>query len=189
MIILAKGKENVIFLKVNAVENLTGFSAVLAACGTSKTLASLTDSVLQFEFSSEEVAKVSEAIEGEFGTLMIYAPDGECRIKARPQFRLMDIGSRATPDTDRTIYISLPKQIDIQGGGGGDTPIDPSVYATKQELKKATAANKQYVDNCVEEIHNTIDEATSHTATWEVKDEDEDGQPDEETLYFHRKDK
>lgn len=221
MITLAKGRENIISLKVNAVENLGAFSAVLAACGTGRTITDLSGDTLQFVFSADDVANVTESLSGEYGTLTIYDGNGKSRIKARPQFRLVDMREKVVPTADRTIFISLPRRMDIAegGGGGGGGGQDLSNYATKADLANATAENKQYTDGKISDIGETIiseqkitvteggvekevtvqeavqnvsdmkdtlDDAMSHSVSWEVKDEDEDGQPDEETLYFHK---
>ena len=221
MIVLAKGRENIILLKVNAAENLNGFSAVLAACGTGRTITGLSGDSLQFVFSSQDVAKVTESQSGEYGTLTIYDEDGKSRIKARPQFRLVDIGDEVVPAADRTIFISLPKKIDMAdgGGGGGGSSQDLSNYATKTDLANAKSENKQYTDDKISDVGETIiseqkitvteggvekevtvqevvqnvhdmkealDKAIANSGSWEVKDEDGDGQPDDGILYFRK---
>lgn len=50
MIILEEGKQNSIWIKVNASIDISGFSLVLAACGTMKTISDLTAKNLKVEF-------------------------------------------------------------------------------------------------------------------------------------------
>ena len=218
MITLVKGKENIITLKVNAVEDLTGFSASLFACGVEKTQALENGKPSELIFSAEEVAAVSETSCGEYGTLTISDPTGEVRLKVQPQFRLMEFKDSQTVVPDQTIYVSLPYAIKAVEEGGGS--IDPSKYATKSDVTEAEQASKRYTDEQISgigdviitgqeitvvdgdghekqmtvqqaaqnvvDMQSTLDKAMAHSVSWEVKDEDEDGQPDEETLYFHK---
>lgn len=216
MITLVIGQSNKVGLKVSAPEGLSGFSATLSACGTVKTAVTNDKGDASFVYSAADVAKVTTDKQGEYGTLIITDATGTTRIKALPCFMAVEEDNQST-DKDRTIFVSVPKKVNTPSGGGGSS-VDPSVYATKQELSNAKEENKQYTDEKISDIGTTIiseqavtvtgedgqeqqmtvqqamqnvvnmqsqvTQVVEHNVSWEVKDEDEDGQPDGEILYL-----
>lgn len=216
MILLALGKDNKVGVKVSAPNGLSGFSISLFACGTKNSGITNDRGEVTFVFSADEVANVTRAQVGEYGTLTITDADGTLRLMAVPCFRAVE-NAISTTDRDRTLFLAVPKKVNMPSGGGGD--IDLSAYATKKDLKQSSAENKQYTDDKISDIGETIiseqmvtvsgedgkpqqitvqqavqnvvnmqtqvTNLVDHNVTWEVKDEDEDGQPDGEALYFY----
>lgn len=216
MITLVIGQVNKVGLKVSAPEGLSGFSATLSACGTVKTAVTNDNGDASFVYSAADVARVTTDKQGEYGTLIITDATGATRIKALPCFIAAEEDTHST-DKDRTIFVSVPKKVNTPSSGGGGS-VDPSVYATKQELRAAKEENKQYTDGKISDIGTTIiseqsvtvtgedgqeqqmtvkqamqnvvnmqsqvTQVVEHNVSWEVKDEDEDGQPDGEILYL-----
>ena len=204
-----------VFLRINAVENLDGFSATLYACGTQCYIPNLGVGAPKFAFSATDVSTVTEDLLGEYGTLSVYDNSGDVRLQARLHFRVIDMGGLETQQSDRTICISLPRKYEVPDGGSGG--LDPSKYATKEDLNGSIEESKTYTDDKIagigevviteqeikvkgpdglektmtvkEAVQSMVDmqDAIDHSVSWEVKDEDEDGQPDEEILYFHKK--
>ena len=216
MITLVIGQVNKVGLKVSAPEWLSGFSATLSACGTVKTAVTNDNGDASFVYSAADVARVTTDKQGEYGTLIIKDATGATRIKSLPCFMAVGEDYHST-DKDRTIFVPVPKNVNTPSSGGGGS-VDPSVYATKQELSAAKEENKQYTDDKISDIGTTIiseqsvtvtgedgqeqqmtlqqamqnvvniqsqvTKVVEHNVSWEVKDEDEDGQPDGEILYL-----
>lgn len=158
MVTLAKGRENVVLLKVNSTEPLNGFTASLFACGISRTLAKLERGFNKFVISAEESSSVAEAPRSDVGTLVVSGPEGELRAKAVLSFTLVDVGDGEVPTTERQVFIHLPGRLTTpsSGGGGEGSAVDLSKYATKTELNKAGEECKTYVDEKVADIGETI---------------------------------
>ena len=218
MIPLVMNQSNIVGLKVNAPESLSGFSVSLSACGTVKTAITNDKGEATFTFSSANVASVTTDKCGEYGTMIITDTSGIVRIKVLPCFRAVE-EDVAFSNKDRMIFVTIPQKINTPSGGGGDSP-DLSAYATKKELNEANTANKQYTDEKISDIGATIiaeqsvtvtgedgeekqltvqqavqnvvdmqtqvSQVVDHDVSWEVKDEDEDGQPDGGILYFKK---
>lgn len=213
MILLTKGRENVVALEISAVESLEGFYASLAVGGIVKTENIVSGDRCFFTFSPSETGSITSDLKGEFGTVLIFDSNGEIRLSAQPGFRTCE--SNVTL-RDRTICVSLPYKMTAASGGGesGDMPN----YVTKKDLENATAATKKYTDDKVSDIGETIvseqrvvvvdSEGNEHqmtvqeamqnvvnvqnvmehivedNVTIDIKDEDHDLQPDEETLHI-----
>ena len=212
MITFTKGQENVVGLEISAVEPLDGFSASLAVGGIVKTTAALSGAKGFFTFSAAESDLITTDLKGEFGTLLIFDPDGEIRLTAQPSFRL---GDTVMMLRDRTICVSLPYKVSTASSGSSG---DLSNYVTKKDLSTATAATKKYTDDKLADIgetiiaeqqigvvdsegheqqmtvqeamqnvlnvQNAVEQIMDGNVTIEVKDEDHDLQPDEETLHI-----
>lgn len=217
MILLALGKDNKVGVKVSATDGLSGFSISLFACGTKKSGITNDQGEVSFVFSADEVVNVTRDHVGDYGTLIITDAEGTQRLKAIPCFRAVE-DAFSTTDRDRTLFLTVTEPMNMPSGGGGD--IDLSAYATKKDLKQSSDENKQYTDDKISDIGETIiseqlvtvhgedgaqrqitvqqavqdvvDMQTQVTGlvrnnvSWEVKDEDEDGQPDGEALYFYK---
>lgn len=216
MIILEEGKQNSIWIKVNASIDISGFSLVLAACGTMKTISDLTAKNLKVEFTEQEVAKTSE--DGTYGTLIVYDGDGKEYITIVPLFKRVPASEASKTIGFQTIYLTIASTKEASSGSsGGDTPTGD--YVTKDELNSAISRAKKYTDDSIDDIETTIineqpvevldkdgnpmtitvqetaqqvvDQQTTIERAMEthlhgeVKDEDHDGQPDQETLYLN----
>lgn len=210
MIKLAKGRDNSVLLKVSAAESLESFSANLMICGAVKKIERLSESGNKIVFTSSEIDTASAVIGDEhFGTLLISDSGGTCRLKAQPQVNIVDVGECAIPASDQLICCSLPTKMVIapdRGTGDGGGSQDLSNYVTKTGLDNAKAEAKQYTDSKVEtiatqvdeqgeavqktagdleEVKETVSEIAARYMSAEVKDEDNDGKPDAETLYIN----
>lgn len=211
MIKLAKGRDNSVMLKVSVAESLESFSANLMICGTVKKIEGLSESGDKIFFTSSEIDATLAVIgEEHYGVLLISDSGGTCRLKAQPQVMIVDVGDSAIPASDQLICCSLPDKMVIapeRGESyGGDTP-DLSNYVTKTGLNNAKAEVKQYTDSKVgtiatqvdkqgeavqktagdlEEVKETVSEIAARYMSAEVKDEDNDGKPDAETLYINK---
>ena len=218
MIILEEGKQNSIWIKVNASIDISGFSLVLAACGTMKTISDLTAKNLKVEFTEQEVAKTSE--DGTYGTLIVYDGDGKEYITVVPLFKRVPESEANKTIGFQTIYLTIASTKEASSGSsGGDTPTPIGDYVTKDELNSAISGAKKYTDDSIDGIETTIineqpvevldkdgnpmtitvqeavqqvvdqqttiEQAMESHLHGEIKDEDHDGQPDQETLYLN----
>ena len=164
---------NTVKIKVNASIDIEGFSAVIAACGVLKTIPDISADELKVEYTASEVSKMSAT--GTYGTLEVYDADGKFYIAYLPQFTVIPNEDAALAIGDQTIYLTIAstKGANFSSSGGGDS----SGYATKEELQEALSQ--------ISNIQSTISHAQQTHITSHVVDEDGDGQPDDETVYFH----
>ena len=215
MIVLQSNNTNTVRIKVNASIDVHGFSLVLAACGTLKTITDITDKNLSISFTAEEVSKTSET--GTYGELIVYDGDGKEYIKLLPLFKRVPQSVGYETIGNQMILLTISSTKWTSGdSSGGDTPTPAGDYVTPAQMSAAINSvkteNKQYTDEAVSEIETTIIEnqpvqvvdsdgqkveMTVQEAVQQivqaqethlhggVKDEDEDGQPDDEMLYLN----
>ena len=174
MIPLVEGKTNTVRIKVNASIDIRGFSAVIAACGVLKTIPDISADELKVEYTASEVSKMSAT--GIYGTLEVYDADGKFYIAYLPQFNVIPNEDAALAIGNQTIYVTIAStrtpNISSSGGGG-----DISGYATKEELNAALQK--------IASVQEAVDHAATTHITSHIIDVDADGQPDDETIYFH----
>lgn len=200
MIYLVADRVNTIKVEVNSGMRLKGFTAVLIACGVSKTIPDLTKTGLEVEYSEEES---NHGGNGVFGELLIKDVDGKVCLKICPQFKTVPSQESYKAIGTQVISVTIPPMFNENGGGGGGgdvtkewvdneiqeaisdlgqtiiqdeevTVLDPEghpVTMTVKDSLETVLALQERVDN------------NKHVRT-EIKDEDQDGKPDGEVLYF-----
>lgn len=213
MITLVRGKTNKIGLVVNSSVDISGFSAVLAACPTLKSISDITGSNLFFEFSSEDLSAVPTNPFG--GTLIVCDAEGKTYLEFAICFRVVSSNVNSDVVSNQTLYLTI---VSTRGTDGGSTPTPSGDYVTRGELTSAVHGCNNYTDEKISDIGGviistekievqtpdgptkiTLQEAaqqvadmqadieegkTTHTVA-HVEDEDYDGQPDGEVLYLN----
>ena len=174
MIPLVEGIANRVRLKVEASVDIRGFSAVLAASGILKSIPNLTDDSIFVDFTAGEVAGINAAPEWTYGKLEVYDAEGNFYIAYLPSFCRIPADEAVLAQGNQVLYLTIvsTKGVTYSGGGG-----DPSEYATKEDLAE--------VERQVGNVRHAVDHAEKTHITSHVVDEDGDGQPDDETMYFH----
>jgi hypothetical protein len=213
MITLVLGKSNKIGLKVRASVDITGYSAVFAACSSLKTIADITGKDLAFEFESGDFTETTK--KPFLGTLMTCDAEGKEYLEFAPECQVVDEDSPEAIIGEQTFYLTIASTREAgEGGGGGDL----SDYVTKAQLAVAIKGTKDYTDEQIENIGEviieneqievttptgtetmTVKEAVQQVANMQaeiaeaqathtiahVEDEDHDGQPDGGILYLN----
>lgn len=210
MVLLIENRVNYVWLKVNSAIDINGFSAALAACGVLQTKTDLTANELRFSFTAAQVAKMSK--QGTYGTLVVYDGDGKQYIKYLPQFKLVSEAEAATA-RNQTIYITIASTKEASGvsdssgtspsGGSGVTMQEVNaaisqavngitqaaiqeqpVTVVNQEGEQVTMTVQEAVQQVVE-MQTQVEQAMETHMVGNVVDENDDGQPDDETIYFN----
>ena len=193
MIKLVKEKVNRVSVGVTAIIDYSGFSATLELMGISKTLSDLSAKNLWLEFSPAEVENIEETT---YGTLTVLNKERKIHSKCLVTFSAVDT-EREAAGWQRLIItlVSLLKyegsRRDPQGGGGGD--IDPekireivrttpiTVVGPGGHLETMTV--EETADRLVDVDAEVQDARKKHLISY-TTDDDSDGQPDDETIYF-----
>lgn len=193
MIKLVKEKVNRVTVGVTAIIDYSGFSANLDFLGTSKTLSDLSAKNLFIEFSASEVEKVKDTT---YGTLTVLNKEGKVHSRCLVTFSAVD-DEREAAGWQRLI-ITLVALLKYEGsrrdpsGGGGE--VDPDkireivrttpITVTDPEGQQETVTVNQMAGMVVD-INAEVEEARKKYLTGYTEDEDSDGKPDGEILYFN----
>ena len=202
MLYLVADRANTIKVEINSGIRLEGFSAVLTACGVTKTISDLTKKELKYEYSAEESNKGGTGVLGE---LIIKDSEGKVHYKMSPQFKTIppqeSYKAIGTQLLSLTIAPIFEESAGGGGGGGGDVTKewvdkeiqdaisdigqtiiqDEEVTVTDPEGQQVTMTVKDSLETVLD-LQNQV-ENNKHVRT-EIKDEDQDGKPDGEVLYF-----
>ena len=201
MIYLIADRSNTVKVEINSGMRLEGFSAVLTACGVTKTISDLTKKELKYEYSAEESNKGGNGVLGE---LIIKDSEGKVHYKMSPQFKTIPpqesykaIGTQLLSLTIAPIF----EESAGGGGGGGDVTkewVDNEIQEAISDIGQTIIQDEEVtvldpeghpVTMTVKDSLETVlalqekVENNEHVRT-EIKDENHDGKPDGEILYF-----
>lgn len=167
MIRLVEGKENTIKVNVASSIDTTGFSIKIMASSNVKTIPDVEDGkTYDITFTADDVSAIPSS--PFYGLISIIGSDGEAyqnshieiqKVHEIEWYKAIDFSS--IPVTIAANWVGIPED---GGGGGGDM----SKYATKDQLAKTSAADRQYTDEKVSDV--IIDALENQTVT--VKDKD-----------------
>ena len=195
MIKLVREKVNRVSVGVTAIIDYSGFSATLDLLGSTKTLSDLSAKNLFIEFSASEVEKVKDTT---YGTLTVLNKEGKVHSRCLVTFSAVD-DEREAAGWQRLI-ITLVALLKYEGsrrdpsGGGGGGDVDPDeireivrttpITVTDPEGQQETVTVDQMAELLVD-VNAEVQEAKKKHVTGYTKDDDSDGKPDEEILYFN----
>lgn len=171
MIVLIADQANKIGMKVTSSIDISGFSAELAFAGKVYTIPDITLDDINVVIPAADIEQISD--EGAYGTLLVKDADGNTYMMFLPFFRKVAADSKISAVGNQTIYIAIASTRDSSGGGGGSPSGD---YATHEEVADAIRTSKNYTDEQIEDIGETIVE------TQPVHVVDARGQPIEMTV-------
>lgn len=211
MVLLRENQTNTVRICVDASIDVAGFSLKLAACGVVRTIADISLGNLSISYSAEEVAKTSRA--GVLGMLIVYDAQGQEYMKAAPEFRRTSANFVGDQTIYLTI-VSNREAGGGSSGGDTPSGDYVTPQQLNKAINTASQAAKKYTDEAVGSIETTIiqeqpvqivdgeghpmsmtvQEAVQQIVenkssieskmSGEIKDENHDGQPDDETLYL-----
>ena len=139
MIYLIADRANTVKVEINSGMRLEGFSAVLTACGVTKTISDLTKTRLEVEYSAEES---NHGGNGVFGELLIKDIDGKVCLKLFPQFKTVPSQESYKAVGTQVIPVTIPPMFNENGGGGDFSNLSHA----DNSIKSNTAVINQMVD-------------------------------------------